>query len=67
MRSWNVYYTLGGVIKEIEICDNRNPIERPNLSQLLRELSNQLPLGHGIETIGIKIELITKSVKGEQK
>jgi len=56
MKSWKVDFTLRSRLGIVE-APNVRSIESGSLAELLKLLSNQLPLGHGIETIGIKIEL----------
>ena len=53
---FNLYIILRGPVRTLEIPNNSNPVEAPDLASLLAQLSENLPSPMGTESVGVRIE-----------
>lgn len=56
---WNIYFTLRGSARTMEVPNKSNPVKSEHLASLLGYLSQNLPSNpnFGLETIGVRVEL----------
>ena len=56
---FNIFFTIRGPARTIEISNSTNPVECQDLSTVLAILAEKLPNNHyfGLEAVGIRVEL----------